>query len=87
MQLSLLGQHERAISGRLEQLGHVPSGSDHSALVLPLHPFNPLIPQEQISSKYGAMVRQSLPQLVNPELLQVKFFFLLQAKLFFLLYL
>lgn len=64
MQLSLLGQHERAISGRLEQLGHVPSGSDHSALVLPLHPFNPLIPQEQISSKYGAMVRQSLPQLV-----------------------
>lgn len=87
MQLSLLGQHERAISGRLEQLGHVPSGSDHSALVLPLHPFNPLIPQEQISSKYGAMVRQSLPQLVASSESRIalsKVFFLL---LFFSLYL
>lgn len=56
-QLHLLDQHQQTLSERQRQLSNIKTSSSHAALVLPLHPLNPLIPQEQQTSKYAAMVR------------------------------
>ena len=56
MQASLLEKHQQVLHERLEQLRGLKNTSVHSALVLPSHPLNPLIPQEQPSNKYAAMV-------------------------------
>ena len=55
--MHLLEKHHHSISDRQQQIAGITNISPHSALVLPLHPLNPLIPQEQTTSKYAAMVR------------------------------
>lgn len=58
-ELCLLDKQQQTLSGRKQQLSSVQSSSPHTALVLPPHPLNPLIPQEQITSKYSAMIYTS----------------------------
>lgn len=58
MQLRALDQHQQTLSDRQQQLRSVKKTAPHSALIVPFHPLNPLIPQEQRTSKYAAMVRQ-----------------------------
>ena len=55
-QLSLLDQHSCILKERLNQLSSEKKGSAEIALVLPSHSLNPLISQEQVFSRYAAMV-------------------------------
>lgn len=56
-EVTALEKHHHSISDRQQQIGDNPS--PHTALVLPLNPLNPLIPQEQTTSKYAAMMYTS----------------------------